>query len=474
MSDVNLPEGWAKTKVIDIADINPKKIDADPEVLSGFIPMSHAPTDFNGALFFDEKPWGDIKKSYTNFKDNDVIVAKVTPCFENGKAAIVQGLPNGIGAGSSEFYVIRPANQEVSTRFLFSIVKSHKFLREGAENMTGAVGLRRVPRAFVENFGVPLPPLAEQKVIADKLDTLLAQVETTKARLERIPNILKTFRQSVLAAAVSGKLTEEWRSNTKTKTTLEFMDWKWGNIPSTWKVKLFPELVDSRLGKMLDQAKNTGIPTKYIGNINVRWFSIDLNKTQEILVSENEIKELSLKIGDVLICEGGEPGRCAIWDNDFDEPIVFQKALHRARVKVEILPEWLTMNIKNDCDMLTMEQLFTGTTIKHLTGKALKRYPIRVPPLEEQTQIVRRVEELFAFADAIEQKANAALERVNNLTQSILAKAFRGELTADWRAANPELITGENSADALLAKIKAEREAMKKQPKKKAATRKIQ
>jgi type I restriction enzyme S subunit len=82
------------------------------------------------------------------------------------------------------------------------------------------------------------------------------------------------------------------------------------------------------------------------------------------------------------------------------------------------------------------------------------------------------VEELFAFADTIEQKAAAALDRVDNLTQSILAKAFRGELTADWRAANPDLISGENSAEALLAKIQTEREALKKQPKKQAAARK--
>lgn len=103
----------------------------------------------------------------------------------------------------------------------------------------------------------------------------------------------------------------------------------------------------------------------------------------------------------------------------------------------------------------------------------LKELPIALPPIEEQTQIVSRVEELFAFADRIEQKANAALERVNNLTQSILAKAFRGELTADWRAQNPDLISGDNSAEALLEKIKAERDANKNANKsKKKITRK--
>ncbi|EPI1964199.1 restriction endonuclease subunit S, partial [Escherichia coli] len=114
---------------------------------------------------------------------------------------------------------------------------------------------------------------------------------------------------------------------------------------------------------------------------------------------------------------------------------------------------------KNDSNNLTLSQLFTGTTIKHLTGKALAKYPLRVPPVYEQREIVRRVEQLFAYADTIEKQVNNALARVNNLTQSILAKAFRGELTAQWRAENPELISGENSAAALLEKIKAERAA---------------
>jgi type I restriction enzyme S subunit len=141
--------------------------------------------------------------------------------------------------------------------------------------------------------------------------------------------------------------------------------------------------------------------------------------------------------------------------------MVFQKALHRARVSDALLPEWLALNLKHDADSLTLEQLFTGTTIKHLTGKALKKYPLRVPPIKEQTEIVRRVYQLFTHADRIEQQFNNALARVNNLTQSILAKAFRGELTEQWRKDNPELISGKNSAEALLERIKAERAAVK-------------
>jgi type I restriction enzyme S subunit len=306
-----------------------------------------------------------------------------------------------------------------------------------------------------------LAPLAEQKVIADKLDTLLAQVENTKARLDRIPQILKRFRQSVLAAAVSGRLTEEWRPNFGSYVHALAEDWKWAPVPETWEVKLYPDLVESRLGKMLDKAKNSGLTTKYLGNINVRWFDFNLSEVQEILVSEAERNELSIRPGDVLICEGGEPGRCAIWDGRVEEQMVFQKALHRARVSDALLPEWLALNLKHDADSLTLEQLFTGTTIKHLTGKALKKYPLRVPPIKEQTEIVRRVYQLFTHADRIEQQFNNALARVNNLTQSILAKAFRGELTEQWRKDNPELISGKNSAEALLERIKAERAAVK-------------
>ncbi|MBL1271941.1 MAG: restriction endonuclease subunit S [Oceanospirillales bacterium] len=316
----------------------------------------------------------------------------------------------------------------------------------------------------IEAMNILLPPLAEQKVIADKLDTLLAQVENTKARLERIPKILKRFRQSVLAAAVNGRLTEKWRSNLDSYVHASAGDWKWPPIPGTWNVKLYLDLAESRLGKMLDKAKNSGLPTKYLGNINVRWFDFKLSEVQEILVSESERAELAIRPGDLLICEGGEPGRCAIWDGRIEEQIVFQKALHRARVSDALIPEWLALNLKHDADSLTLEQLFTGTTIKHLTGKALKKYPLRVPPREEQTEIVLRVDQLFAHADRIEQQVNNALARVNNLTQSILAKAFRGELTEQWRKDNPELISGENSAEALLERVKAER-AASQQPK---------
>ncbi len=293
----------------------------------------------------------------------------------------------------------------------------------------------KLTQANMRRIPVLLPPLAEQKEIAARLDDLLAQVDTLKTRLDSIPNILKRFRQSVLAAAVSGKLTDRVGS---------------------WETVKLQNVATSRLGKMLDKQKNQGIPRPYLRNVNVRWNDFDLSDVLEMKMSDGEAEELTIKKGDILVCEGGEPGRCAIWKEN-DETFVYQKALHNVRVGERLIPEWLCFVLKDSADSHRLEEYFTGTTIKHFTGKSLKEFTFLLPPLEEQTEIVRRVEELFAFADQVEQQVKAAQQRVNHLTQAILAKAFRGELTAQWREQHPDLISGENSAAALLVRIKAEK-----------------
>lgn len=121
--------------------------------------------------------------------------------------------------------------------------------------------------------------------------------------------------------------------------------------------------------------------------------------------------------------------------------------------------KYILLNILSSSFKVIMLSQAIGTGVKHLRVADIESLTYPLPPVEEQTEIVRRVEQLFAYADTIEKQVNNALSRVNNLTQSILAKAFQGELTAEWRAENPELISGENSAAALLEKIKAERAA---------------
>ncbi|GGX46283.1 restriction endonuclease subunit S [Saccharospirillum salsuginis] len=459
--EIGLPSGWTRCSISDIAEVNPKKINAEPEELAGFVPMANAPDTYFGQLIIEKKFWGDIKKSYTNFRDGDVIVAKVTPCFENGKASIVDKLPNGIGAGSSEFFVLRPRITSLSKRYLFSVIKSQKFLSDGASNMTGAVGLRRVPRAFVEKFELSLPPLAEQKVIADKLDTLLAQVETTKARLQRIPDILKRFRQSVLSAAVSGKLTEEWRC------TPVLVDWK------DSKVAHIVEKIEA--GKNLKCIEAPPQKSEYgiIKISAVTWGIYDEEQSKTLPDETQFLETRRINVGDFLISRAntiellGNP----VIVHEVTKNLMLSDKVLRLVMKEKEKP-WISIFLRSRRGRMEIESRSTGNqmSMRNIGQKALLDIDIPRPPEKEQAEIVRRVEELFQFADQVEQKANAALERVNNLTQSILAKAFRGDLTADWRAENPDLISGDNSAEALLEKIKAEREAMA--PKKKTRKKK--
>lgn len=459
----SLPQGWSSCTLADIAAVNPKTV-ANESLIAGFVPMSHAPTSYHGKLLFDEKTWGEIKKSYTNFQDGDVIFAKVTPCFENGKAAIVDNLPNGIGAGSSEFYVLRPHCCNISPKLLFAMLKTHVFMQEGAANMTGAVGLRRVPRSFVETFPIALPPAAEQKEIADRLDKLLAQVEATQARLARLPDIIKQFRQSVLAAAVSGKLTEDWRGESsyyEMDLNLEKAD-KSFNIPTCWSKTILSDsctVISGNAFKSQSFLNEGQVPAIKISNIQYGQFEV---KNQQFLPIEY------LRIyKNFVVCEG-------------DLLMALTRPITNDTLKVCRYPAGQPIGLlnqrvakfifKNESEKAFFELLFQSDYFKNqvldklsetlqpnLSPVDLKKFIVATPNELEQAEIVRRVEQLFAYADSIEQQAKAAKERVDKLTQAILAKAFRGELTADWRAANPDLISGDNSAAALLARIQAER-----------------
>ncbi|WP_250559117.1 restriction endonuclease subunit S, partial [Escherichia coli] len=142
-----------------------------------------------------------------------------------------------------------------------------------------------------------------------------------------------------------------------------------------------------------------------------------------------------------------------------DLPCVLVQRVARFKDFENLIPDYLYL-LLNDVSFINyIQPNQTGSDIPHISGKQILNFECNVPSIPEQREIVRRVEQLLAYADAIEKQVNNALARVNNLTQSILAKAFRGELTAQWRAENPDLISGENSAAALLEKIKAERSA---------------
>jgi type I restriction enzyme S subunit len=442
-----LPKGWCFSKIADVS-LKASQRKPDDEELFVYVDIGSINRDFK----IIESPQRLIGKDAPSrarkiIKQGDVLVSLTRPNLN--AVAIVNGeLDDQIA--STGFEVIHPLL--VDSRYIFALTKSKEFI----ESISGAVQGALYPAAKssdVQAYCFPLPPLAEQKVIADKLDTLLAQVETTKARLDHIPNILKTFRQSVLAAAVSGKLTEEWRE----RHEISRSGWL-----STKFSSICREITVGYVGKMADRYESSGIP--FLRSQNVRAFQYsDVNLLYISKDFHKKIYKSRLEPGDLAIVRSGAPGTTCVIPASLG--IANCSDLVIARPNEKLISDFGCIFMNSEIAQKNVSENQVGVAQQHFNVGSMKKMPIDLPSNKEQTEIVRRVEELFAFADSIEQKNNAALERVNNLTQSILAKAFRGELTADWRAANPELISGENSAEALLAKIQAEREAIKKQPK---------
>jgi type I restriction enzyme S subunit len=377
-------------------------------------------------------------------KQRDLVFARTGATV--GKSYLLKGeIPESVYAS----YLIRVRCLEgISIEFLSSYFQSPYYWRQITDFSAG-IGQPNVNGTKLKNLSVPVPPLAEQKVIADKLDTLLTQVENTKARLERIPQILKRFRQSVLAAAVSGRLTEELRNGAEFEVESDALG-KFVSIDigHAFKSKEFTDRGISLLrGQNIEPGALRWSETKYFPEAKLSEFRhLFINSGDIVLAMDRPIISSGLKIA------RAKPS---------DLPCVLVQRVARFKDFNDLLPDYLYVLLQDISFSNYIQPNQTGSDIPHISGKQILAYPVEIPSIEEQTEIVRQVDQLFAHADRIEQQVNNALARVNNLTQSILAKAFQGELTEQWRKDNPELISGENSAEALLERIKAERAAVK-------------
>jgi len=339
---------------------------------------------------------------------------------------------------------------------------------------------------IVKAFKIPIPPYEEQKEISFKLDKLLQQVEIIQKSLDNASTILKHFRQSVLTAGLCGKLTEEWREvshidvveflselkikrenllNKKIAKDFEQIENEIGtDFPDSWSVmplgKISTYITSGSRGWSKFYSKNNkGAYFVRSAEINNNILRLD-EAIHVTLPKKVEGKRSLIEKGDLLITiTGANVGKCAVVTETIPEAYVSQsvsliKALD-SRIS-KYLHLWLLSESSGGKQIIDMAY---GMGRPVLSLPQIYSVKVPLPPIEEQNVIIKRIEKLFSFADQIEKRIIDTQKRVNNLTQSILAKAFRGELTAEWREQNPDLISGENSAEALLEKIKAERVA---------------
>jgi type I restriction enzyme S subunit len=444
---MTLPDKWVEQPLRALVTLNEKLKDIEDDAECGFVPMNLVPTRLMGRIAFEAKKWEECKKGYTQFRNGDVILAKITPCFENGKSAVVSGLPNGIGAGSTEYFVLR--SRVLESRYLHAFLKTKKFMEDCTVHMSGSVGHKRVPKDYLLNYSFPLAPLNEQVRIANKLDSILAKVDAAQARLEKISILLKRFRQAVLSAATSGELTGEWRSN---------------QAPEWATVCLKDVARGFNYGSSAKSQPEGKVPVLRMGNLQ----GGRLDWTNLVYTSdEDEIEKYLLEPGDVLFNRTNSPelvGKTSIYRGE--RKSIFAGYLIRIKGSDRLDSEFLNIQLNSPGARDYCWQVKTdGVSQSNINAKKIQAYEFELPPIEEQKEIVRRVESLFALADTVEKQYLDAKKRTDRLTQSLLAKAFRGELVPQDADDEP--------AEELLKRIKAEREqSSASKPKRKPSTRK--
>lgn len=430
MSVEKLPEGWLLSKFTELMDVQggtqPPKSEFIAEEKEGYIRLLQIRD-------FGKKPvptYIPETKKLKTCREEDLLIGR----YGASLGRICTGHEGAYNVALAK--VIFP--QEFERSYIRYYLESEIFqfplrlLSRSAQNGFNKEDLGR--------FDFLLVPLAEQKIIAEKLDTLLTHVDSTKASLEKIPKILNRFRQAVLVTALSianGKSRDFDRIVKLIDVAEKITDGE----------HITPKTVDA------------GIPLLSAKDVQENELLFDNVKYLSNATAEKALSRCSPGKDDILIVSrGATVGRTHLVSTNAKFCLMGSVLLIKLNKNL-VLPRFMELVFKNISGQRQLVSASGATAQQAIYIRDVKEFSFNLLSLDEQREIVRRVEQLFSYADTIEKQVNNALARVNNLTQSILAKAFRGELTAQWRAENPELISGDNSAAALLEKIKAERAA---------------
>lgn len=439
---------WKKVKIGDFLTEREGRYKPNDKEISKYQRLDKI--DFSGHIHISDKP---TKTDMIIVFPGDLIISGIN--VAKGAISVYQGKEPVCATIHYSSYTFD--DKKVDLDYFKYFVKSPAFIFALQQQVKGGIKTEIKPKHLLP-LEISLPDLSTQKEIVKVLSKKIEKVELIKSEIESQKAYAKQLRQNILQEAIEGKLTEEWRKenpvvkgnpdfdaealfekiqeekchtdsellrNSKKKVFEPISENEQPfEIPEGWKWVRLGEVSESCLGKMLDSTKNQGTKRKYLRNINVRWFSFDLSDLLEMKIKDIELARCSAQKGDLLICEGGYPGRSAIWNENYE--ICFQKAIHRVRFfymseMSRIFNLYLFLLSENK----QIEMYLTGEAIRHLTGVKLKQIPIPLPPLAEQTEIVSRVEKLLANVTELEKQITEREEMTKQLMQSIMKDAFR-------------------------------------------------
>ena len=422
-----IPESWKWVRVAQVVTLNPKN-DLDDHLDTAFIPMPCVSDGFRNSHTFEVKKWGEIKKGFTHFADGDIGVAKITPCFQNRKSVVFQGLPNGYGAGTTELSIVRVINTTILREYLLWFFKSEYFIVNGVKSFTGTAGQQRIHKDYLATCLFPLPPLAEQKRIVAQIEELLSYLDRYEKAWNRLEEFNRRFpvdmQKSILQMAIQGKLVEQrpeegtgeelYRQIQAEKQALI----KAGRIK---KEKPLPEIAEDevpfeipegwcwvRWGD-LSQSIQYGYNAPAQENGRIKMVRISDIQNGKVLwdtvpyceISEDEIPTYLLGINDILFARtGGTVGKSYLV-KEVPEDAIYAGYLIRTRYSALLCPEYLKYFMESQ---LYWEQLRNGTIATaqpNCNGKTLSRMILPLPPIAEQKRIVARLEEILPLCERL-------------------------------------------------------------------------
>ena len=378
------------------------------EIISGSTPSRLINEYWNGDInWFTPKDLSGIKSKYVTTSPEKITQSGIDSCSAkllppkslllSSRAPIGHIAISTIEACTNQGFKSLIPNEGVNVEYLFYAIK--KIVPQLQDLGNGAT-FKEISKATLSRVTIPLPSLPEQQKIASILDA----ADNLRQKDQQLIEKYTALSQSLF---------------------LEMFGDPIRNL-NKWEVRELATVCTTQLGKMLSGASKKNInPKKYLRNANVRWGSFDLKDMLEMDFDDKDIKKFTLSYGDLLVCEGGDIGRCAIWKNDLDD-CFYQKALHRVRVNNGVLiVEYLQSYFYWMSKLGALSSSASEVTFSHLTAEKLKKLKIPIPPIELQNQYAERIKSI----ETQKQLALASLEKSEALFNTLLQRAFKGELT---------------------------------------------
>ncbi len=480
----------------DICDVNPRDPAPSDDSEVSFVPMA-AVDEVTGAITAAQtRRVAEVRKGFTPFADGDVIFAKITPCMENGKAAIASALVNGRGYGSTEFFVLR-GRGVVLPEFVHRFVRQESYRQAARATMKSGVGQARVPRDFIESTRIPHPPLNEQRPLLAKLEARQARSRRAREALDAVPPLLEKLRQSILAAAFRGDLTKDWRAKHKdVEPASELLKRirterrkKWeeselakmkakGKTPTDdkWKAKYkdpapvdttgLPELPAGWCWASLDELivridagrspKAHGRPATsaeqgVLKVSAVSWEEFDAAENKALLEGEEIGDTPTVRAGDLLISRANTVqlvGAVVLAQQDHPNLMLSDKTLRVVPASSAFPLELLLHALRTREVRAVFEDDATGTSdsMRNLSQEKIRAAPIALPPAAEAAVVVTLLSAATRARRRIDRQRGELVSNMNQLERATLAKAFRGELVPQ----NPN----DEPAEAMLARVR--------------------